>query len=171
MWASCPGPSLPLSIRVCLRCRLCLLSHVLRVCQDRRHRLRGRAASLAASAPSACVRNAYSPSIRLSPYRNTSFRFRQRMYVFYFIPPNFYASFFKCATFLTLSYIIRLGRGREFLFSRMGTIFLSGGNIFPLGRKSLSFGMCSGCVRDGLVLDGQVKRTRFEGQKESFSEC
>ena len=54
------------------------------------------------------------------------------------------------------------------MFSRMGTIFLSGGNFFPLGRKSLSFGMCSGCVRDGLVSDGQVKRTRFASQKDSF---
>ena len=79
------------------------------------------------------------------------------------------------------------------MFSRVGIFFLSGGNIFSLGRKSFSFGMCSGCVRDGLVSDGQVKRTRFafqkdsfwtakglvldckrtrfEGQKESFSEC
>ena len=72
------------------------------------------------------------------------------------------------------------------MFSREGTIFISGGNLF-------SFGMRSGCVRDGLVSDGQGKRTRFafqkdsfysakglvldskrirfEGQKESFSEC
>ena len=79
------------------------------------------------------------------------------------------------------------------MFSREEAIFLSGGNNFSLKRKSFSFGMCSGCVRDGLVSDGQVKRTRFafqkdsfylakglvldckrtrfEGQKESFSEC
>ena len=31
-----------------------------------------------------------------------------------------------------------------------------------------SFGMRSGCVRDGLVSDGQVKRTRFAFQKDSF---
>ena len=76
--------------------------------------------------------------------------------------------------------------GWEQFFSREETFFLLGGNRFPSG-------MCSGCVRDGLVSDGQVKRTRFafqkdsfylakglvldckrtrfEGQKESFSEC
>ena len=54
------------------------------------------------------------------------------------------------------------------MFSRVGIFFLSGGNIFSLGRKSFSFGMRSGCVRDGLVSDGQVKRTRFASQKDSF---
>ena len=88
--------------------------------------------------------------------------------------------------------------------TRKRVFVLSDGNNFSLGRKHFSsweeiaflrdvFGMRSGCVRDGLVSDGQVKRTRFafqkdsfylakglvldckrtrfEGQKESFSEC
>ena len=58
-------------------------------------------------------------------------------------------------------------RGR-FLFSREGTIFLSGGNCFPSGcvRDAFGMGLFWTGKSKGLVLP--FKRTRFTWQKDSF---
>ena len=105
-----------------------------------------------------------------------------------------------CYIFDSFVYNKVYDEGKGFLFSREEAIFLSGGSNFSLGRKQFFsqeeivflrdvFGMRSGWgltgrgakrtrfafqkgsfyLAKGLVLD--CKRTRFEGQKESFSDC